>query len=62
MGDFFIKFCESGITKKDLISKVDKYITFKGDVKKGEWDVCPGDKNKVQSRIGPYITITKLVK
>ena len=62
MGDYFIKFCESSISRKDIEAKVDSYITFKGDVKSGEWDSCPGDTDRVQSRTGPYITVRELVK
>ena len=62
MGDYFIKFCESKIERKQLGSKIGSYITFEGEIKRGEWDSCPGDKAAVQSRTGPYITITKLVK
>lgn len=62
MGDYFIKFCESSILQKDLAGKVDSYITFKGDIKDGEWDSCPGDTHAVQSRTGPYITVKELLE
>lgn len=62
MGDYFIKFCESSISRSDLADQVDGYITVKGTVKKGEWDTCPGDPPGVQSRVGEYFVITELLK
>ncbi len=61
MGDFFIKFCESSISREDLKDKVDQYITVIGELKKGEWDSCPGDSQPVQSRVGEYFIITGLM-
>ena len=67
--DYFIKFCESGVTrrqletylrdhrKNDLVQTVSLEVSFK----KGEWDACDKDQ-PVQSRVGEYIIIHKIIE
>ncbi len=67
--DYFIKFCESNVTqrqletylrdhrKNDLVQTVSLEVTFK----KGEWDACDEDQS-VQSRVGEYIIIHKIIE
>ncbi len=66
--DYFIKFCESSITKEDLEKALDaqddmiKTLTIQAEIREGEWDVCPDDPEHMQSRIGEYIVIHKIVE
>ncbi len=57
--DYFIKFCESKVTKEDIeklnLGEFDA-IKIEGEVKDGEWDSCDPE-NRVQSRTGSYIVI-----
>jgi hypothetical protein len=59
--DYFIKFCESGITRSDLDPFVDKVVSIEAEVIKGNWDICPGDPQEMQSRIGHYLVVKKLL-
>lgn len=69
--DYFIKFCESEISKRNLenhLSKIPdtgldgaKAITAEITVKEGEWDICNED-HPAQSRIGYYVVIHRLIK
>ena len=58
--DYFIKFCESGITRTDLDPFVDKVVSIEAKVIKGNWDICPGDPQEMQSRVGTYLIIKEL--
>ena len=70
--DYYIKFCESEIGKKEL----DKYseqnseqsimgdipITFELKiVNNGLWDICEEDSQHQQSRMGDYVVIYRVV-
>ncbi len=55
--DYFIKFCESSITKKDLEPYINKGITVQIEIKDGMWDSCNSGLEQVQSRMGTYIII-----
>ena len=64
--DYFIKFCESKISRKELeeylstIVGVIKTATMELEFKEGNWDIC--DENELmQSRIGRYVTIHRIV-
>ena len=69
--DYYIKFCESKITKKEL----EKYLSDDSELAIGKginveanivlnwyWDVCEQDSQEVQSRVGDYIVIHKIIK
>ncbi len=58
--DYFIKFCESKITKEDLEPFVNKVISAHVEIKNGNWDICPDDPQEMQSRVGPYIIIKEI--
>ena len=64
--DYFIKFCESGITREQLeehmstIHSPIKSITVEVEFKEGAWDQC--DENQpVQSRMGEYVVIHRII-
>lgn len=57
--DYFIKFCESSVTSEQLQNFINKSITVKMEIKEGLWDQCDEDY-EVQSRVGTYISISKL--
>lgn len=58
--DYFIKFCESGVTRAQLEPFVNKGIKVKMTVVDGNWDICPGDFQDMQSRTGRYAVIESL--
>jgi hypothetical protein len=64
--DYFIKFCESKVTKKQLESalyKIEspiKTLTVKIEIREGEWDRC--EDYPVQSRIGKYVVLLDIVE
>lgn len=59
--DYFIKFCESEVTRKDLEPYIDQAITVKAEVNEGNWDICPSDTQEQQSRIGYYMMIKSVL-
>lgn len=62
--DYFIKFCESDITKKDIdalnLGEFDG-ISVEAEILDGTWDICPEDPQEMQSRIGKYVVIYKIL-
>ena len=62
--DYFIKFCESDITKKDIdalnLGEFDG-ISVEAEILEGTWDICPNDPQEMQSRIGKYVVIYKVL-
>ena len=58
--DYFIKFCESELTREELEPFIDKAVTVNADVVDGEWDNCDGIDMQ-QSRMGRYMIIKKLL-
>jgi hypothetical protein len=60
--DYFIKICESDVTRKDLEEYLDRGIAVTMEIMEGEWDSCPDDKYQVQSRVGTYIIIKSIEK
>jgi len=62
--DYFIKFCESSITKEDIealnLGQFDA-ISVDAEIKHGEWDVCHGlGTDVIPTRIGNYVVIYKM--
>ena len=61
--DYFIKFCESDVTKTEIdtlnLSEFDA-VSVEAEIKDGNWDICPNDPQNIQSRIGRYVVIYKL--
>lgn len=62
MQDYFIKLCESKVTREELEKYLDRGIAVTMEIVEGEWDSCPGDEYPVQSRIGTYAIITSILK
>ena len=64
--DYFIKFCESDITSKELKEALDqqegmiKTLTLKVEIREGLLDQC--DEQEIQSRVGEYIVIYEIVE
>ena len=58
--DYFIKFCESNVTRKDLEPFIDQGVTVHAEIIDGNWDICPGDPQEMQSRIGNYMIVKEL--
>jgi len=59
--DYFIKFCESEVSRETVAALESKHITVKMDIRNGEWDSCGHDEEAVQSRVGTYIAIQKIL-
>jgi len=65
--DYFIKFCESGITSGELeehLSAINgpiRILTMEVEFRNGEWDRCEGDPEQ-QSRTGEYVVIHRIIK
>ncbi len=65
--DYFVKFCKSKISRKDLekhISKIDqasKVATFEVEFHNGLLDICDGNFQQ-QSRKGAYVIIHRIAK
>lgn len=63
--DYFIKFCESYITISELDDALDeidspiKTLKMEVSILEGEWDSCDGDP--VQSRVGKYMIVHKII-
>lgn len=66
--DYFIKFCESSVTKEELDRALEeskelvKALTIHAEIREGNWDICPDDPEHMQSRIGEYMVIHKIVE
>ena len=64
--DYFIKFCESDISREDLETHLAndqsfiKTVKLEVEFKKGLWDVCD-ETEEVQSRVGEYVVIKRIV-
>ena len=60
--DYFIKICESNYTEKELTNYINKGITAEIEIIEGEWDICNPNDHEIQSRIGKYAVIKKILK
>lgn len=64
--DYFIKFCESIVTKKELEKALNKdrneikTLTLEVEFRNGELDICD-DAHEQQSRIGNYVIIHQII-
>ncbi|QHI39343.1 hypothetical protein IMCC3317_47530 [Kordia antarctica] len=65
--DYYIKFCESNISREDLetklatIAKEIKVVTLEVEFRDGHWDSCDGNLEQ-QSRMGAYVIIHRMVE
>jgi len=64
--NYFIKFCESSVTKEALLAALEKQngliksLTLEVEFRDGEWDRC-GEED-VQSRIGEYVLVHRIIQ
>ena len=58
--DYFIKFCESEVSSKEVMLYLNDGITIEMEVREGDWDACTDFPT--QSRIGTYAVIKKIFK
>ena len=64
--DYYIKFCESKISREDLkkhLSNLEaiNVVTLEVEFIDGYWDICD-DNLEQQSRIGEYVIIHRIIK
>lgn len=59
--DYFIKFCESEVSKEEISKYINSGVTVEMEVRDGEWDSCPAQTFPVQSRVGVYVVIKKII-
>lgn len=65
--DYFIKFCESNVSIKELNEKLEniegdiKALQLEVEMRDGHWDICGGN-HEIQSRIGEYMVILKVLE
>lgn len=64
--DYFIKFCESAISREELAQQLNQQgtllptLTLEIEFREGSWDICDGNHLQ-QSRIGEYVVIHRIV-
>ncbi|MEM7373305.1 MAG: hypothetical protein AAF587_32065 [Bacteroidota bacterium] len=64
--DYFIKFCESAVSREELeqeLAKIDgliKTLTVEVEFRDGAWDICD-EQDQQQSRMGKYVIVHKIV-
>ena len=65
--DYYIKFCESGVSKKEMEFEmtmkdgISKPLKLEVEIKDGLWDSCD-PYEMVQSRTGKYIVVYRIIK
>ncbi len=66
--DYFIKFCESKVSRAELEKEIGKQsdeminsLSMKIEIREGEWDICD-ETEMLQSRVGEYAVIYSIVK
>lgn len=65
--DYYIKFCESKISREDLETKLAtmnkeiKVVTLEVEFRNGHWDICDSNLEQ-QSRIGEYVIIHRIIE
>lgn len=62
MDDYFIKFCESNVSAKELRPYVGEGIAVKMEIRQGLWDHCNENPAYAQSRGGPYAILLEWKK
>ena len=55
--DYYIKICESAVSREELSKYIGSGIGVKMEIIDGTWDVCEGDPIEKQSRTGRYVII-----
>lgn len=66
--DYFIKFCESKVSRAELEKEIGKQsdeminsLSMEIEIREGEWDICD-ETEMLQSRVGEYAVIYSIVK
>jgi hypothetical protein len=59
--DYYIKLCESSVTREDLEPFIDQGISVEMEINEGSWDICKDDPREMQSRIGTYVIIKSII-
>jgi hypothetical protein len=60
-GRHFIKFTDSTFTRKEAVELMDKSIKIEGSIREGYLDCEENLEYEVQSRMGKYLIITKVI-
>lgn len=64
--NYFIKFCESSVTKEEILAALEKKksliktLTLEVEFRDGEWDRC--EEEEVESRIGEYVIVHRIIQ
>lgn len=65
--DYFIKFCESEVTRQELEAYLAEHggplntAKLEVEFREGNWDIC--DENELmQSRVGAYVVIHRIIR
>jgi hypothetical protein len=66
--DYFIKFCESKLSRADLEKEIESQsdemiisLSMEIELREGEWDICD-ETEMIQSRVGKYAVIYRIIK
>ena len=66
--DYFIKFCESKVSKAELEKEIEPQaeemiisLSLEIEIREGEWDICD-ETEMIQSRVGEYAVIHRIIK
>jgi hypothetical protein len=65
--DYFIKFCESKVTRQELEAYLAEHggplktAKLEVEFREGNWDICD-DNELMQSRVGAYVVIYRIVQ
>jgi hypothetical protein len=60
--DYYIKFCESKVTRKELEPYLENGVSVEMEIRDGYWDICPGYPQEMASRVGKYVVIFEILK
>ncbi len=66
--DYFIKFCESKVSRAELEKEIEPQademiisLSMEIEIREGEWDICD-ETEMMQSRVGEYAVIHRIIK
>ncbi|HDQ15815.1 MAG TPA: hypothetical protein ENN45_02015 [Bacteroidetes bacterium] len=66
--DYFIKFCESKLSRAELEKEIEPQaeemiisLSMEIEISEGEWDIC-NETEMIQSRVGEYAIIHRIIK
>ena len=58
--DYYIKLCESDVAQDVLTPHLNEGVAVEVEIREGNWDICPGDPEQMQSRVGKYAVILSI--